>query len=102
VALRRPGMLAEKYLAQAAPFDASLSVSGIGMRDDFSGVMRRVEKELFPARVEDSLANGLARLPALPRFPEGALDGARSDWLWRLFFRGYWPVVSMPLNKSRD
>ncbi|HLX63053.1 MAG TPA: hypothetical protein VKX17_17415 [Planctomycetota bacterium] len=103
VALRRGVALAEKFAAQAAPFDAE-SIRFQPGRDaaDFGDVLLRMESAAATHTDELYFARAPVHQPALLRFPPGALDASRCDWLWRTFFRGYWPIVSTPMGKSRD
>lgn len=102
IASRRPDVLREKHAAQATPFDASRTVSGDTSSLDFAEALWRAEAVEGATESEFLFDRAPRRQPALLRFAPGALDGARSDWLWRAFFRGYWPMAALHVSQSRD
>ncbi len=101
IAARRSDVLREKHAAQAAPFDTSREFLADASLD-FSEALWRAESAAGASDAEFLFSRAPRRQPALLRFAESALDSARSDWLWRAFFRGYWPVVDLRVEGARD
>ncbi len=93
-------LLPEKHASQAAPFDASREIADSA--PTLFEALRRAENAAGASEAELFFAPVSSRRPALLRIAEGALDGERSEWLWRAFFRGYWPAVAARLGDGGD
>ncbi|MEI6232606.1 MAG: hypothetical protein WCT04_06115 [Planctomycetota bacterium] len=102
IAVRRPDMLRERHSAQAAPFDISRDMPTDCPALDFASAMWAAESAAGTSESDFIFQRAPHRQPALLRFSEHALDGARSDWLWRAFFRGYWPTAALHVNQASD
>ena len=99
---RRADVLREKHAPQAAPFDTSRIVSSGAVSADFSETLWKAESAAGATEAEFMFRRAPKRQPALLRFGNETLDSARADWLWRAFFRGYWPTVSVRVTHSKD
>lgn len=102
LAPRRSDNLREKHATQAAPFDSSRTISGDTSSIDLSAALCRSESISGATETEIYFQRVPRRQPVLLRFAQGSMDGARTDWLWRAFFRGYWPMVALHVQQTRD